>query len=151
MLKVLMDGVDFSGGFFAGGDSQAENLTKAHAMDAGLDLHANEDVVIDPGGRALVGTGIQVEILPGYVGLIFARSGLAVHHGIVVGAGVVDATYRGEVKVLLFNFGTEAFHARRGDRIAQLITVPVNLGRYDRVDFLSDTPRGGDGFGSSGR
>lgn len=151
--RKLKEGLDFTGGFFRFMVAVPDqvNLTKKHGLDAGLDLYAAQDGLLYPGERGLISTGIQVEILPGYVGLVFARSGLAVNQGIMVGAGVIDSPYRGEVKVLLFNMGTESFRISHGDRIAQLLTVPVNLGLYEEVDWVSGTERGSDGFGSSGR
>ena len=88
---------------------------------AGYDLSCNADIVIEPGERRLVPTGVSIELPAGTYGRIAPRSGLAVRHGIQVGAGVVDADYRGEVKVLLFNQGSETFSATIGDRIAQLV------------------------------
>jgi len=143
--------VDASGGFVQSTPESDENLTKNNIYDAGLDIKSRETVRIDPGQRALVSTGLYLEILPGYAGMIWARSGLAVKHGIMVGAGLVDSTYRGEVKVLLFNMGDKTFVVRKGDRIAQLVTVPINIGLYIPVPYLSSTKRGEDGFGSSGK
>lgn len=142
--------VDASGGFMQNSNFY-ENLVKEHTYDAGLDIRSNEEFTFLPGERKLVSTGLNVEILPGYVGLVWARSGLAVKHGIMIGAGCIDATYRGEVKVLMFNMGDEEFTVKKGYKIAQLITVPINLGMYLEVPYLSPTERGDDGFGSSGK
>ena len=147
-----MDSVDATGGFVLNTpDITEDNLSKKNIYDAGLDIKAKENLVIYPGCRALISTGIHLEILPGYVGLIWARSGLAVKHGIMVGAGCIDVTYRGEVKVLLFNMGDAPFVVRKGDRIAQLLTVPINIGMYTTEAYLSGTERGTAGFGSSGK
>ena len=133
--------------------------TYAHAGDAGLDLRAREDVVLAPaGGRALVPTGIAIAIPPGHAGFVLPRSGLALHHGIsVVNApGLIDAAYRGEIKVVLLNTDpTEPFEVHRGDRIAQLVVQRVDevawsvVASVDQLDG-SGADRGG-GFGHSGR
>ena len=126
----------------------------AHAGDAGLDLRAREDVVLAPaGGRALVPTGIAIAIPRGHAGFVLPRSGLALHHGIsVVNApGLIDAAYRGEIKVILLNTDpTEAFTVQRGDRIAQLVILQFATVRWTEVDTLDGNDRGG-GFGHSGR
>lgn len=126
----------------------AHTPTYGSAEAAGLDLCACTDAVIPTLGRALIPTGLAIELPRGTFGHILPRSGLAVK-GIHVGAGVVDSDYRGEVKVLLFNFG-EPFEVRAGDRIAQLVVKP-----YERVtvavsETLSATERGAGGFGSTG-
>ena len=127
--------------------------TRAHDGDAGLDLYALEDAVLAPGERASVPTGIAVEIPPGQAGLVLPRSGLAARHGIsVVNApGLIDAGYRGEVRVLLLNTDRKhAFTLSAGDRIAQLVLVRVELPTPVEVDSLTDSERGAGGFGSSG-
>ena len=128
--------------------------TYAHAGDAGLDLHAREDAVLAAGGgRALVPTGIAIAVPPGHAGFVAPRSGLALRHGIgVVNApGVIDASYRGEVKVILLNTDPTAdYHVHRGDRIAQLVVQRVEEVAWDVVDELDGLDRGG-GFGHSGR
>ena len=102
--------------------------------------------------KGLVSTGIRVAIPPSYYGRLAPRSGLALKHGIDVGAGVIDADYRGDVKVLLFNFGTEAFQVRKGDRIAQLIVEKISPDEtMTVVDALDDTVRDASGFGSTGK
>ena len=134
-------------------DERARLPTRAHDGDAGLDLYALEDAVLAPGERASVPTGIAVEIAPGQAGLVLPRSGLAARHGIsVVNApGLIDAGYRGEVRVLLLNTDRERpFALAAGDRIAQLVLVGVELPELVEVDSLSDTERGAGGFGSSG-
>jgi dUTP pyrophosphatase len=134
-------------------DERARLPTRAHDGDAGLDLYALEGAVLAPGERASVPTGIAVEIPPGQAGLVLPRSGLAARHGIsVVNApGLIDAGYRGEVRVLLLNTDREhPFELSAGDRIAQLVLVTVELPKLVEVDALSDSERGGGGFGSSG-
>ena len=128
--------------------------TRAHDGDAGLDLYAAEAAELAPGERASVGTGIAVEIPPGHAGLVLPRSGLAARHGIsVVNApGLIDAGYRGEVRVLLLNTDrAEAFAIAPGDRIAQLVVVAFDGGDPEEVDSLTESARGSGGFGSSGR
>jgi dUTP diphosphatase len=134
-------------------DERARLPTRAHDGDAGLDLCALEDAMLAPGERASVPTGIAVEIMPGQAGLVLPRSGLAARHGIsVVNApGLIDAGYRGEVRVLLLNTDRDqSFQIAAGDRIAQLVLVRVELPELVEVDSLTDSARGTGGFGSSG-
>ena len=126
----------------------------AHPGDAGADLCAAEDVVLPPGGRATVGTGLAVAVPDGFAAFVHPRSGLAARHGITVvnAPGTVDAGYRGEVRVVLLNTDRdEPFTVRRGDRIAQLVVQPVTRVRFLDVAELPPTPRGEGGFGSTGR
>ena len=126
----------------------------AHPGDAGADLCAAEDVVLPPGGRATVGTGLAVAVPDGHAAFVHPRSGLAARHGITVvnAPGTVDAGYRGEVRVVLLNTDRdEPFTVRRGDRIAQLVVQPVTRVRFLDVAELPPTPRGEGGFGSTGR
>jgi len=126
-----------------------DNLTKANFFDAGLDLRSAESVEIPAGDRKLIGTGVYLKIPDGCVGLLWSRSGLSYKKGIQVGAGCVDSTYRGEVKVLLFNLSKETQTVEIGDKIAQLLTFPVNLYSYVKVEELDVTERGANGFGST--
>jgi dUTP pyrophosphatase len=126
----------------------------AHPGDAGADLCAAEDVVLPPGGRAIVGTGLAIAVPDGHAAFVHPRSGLAARHGITVvnAPGTVDAGYRGEVRVVLLNTDQhEPFTVRRGDRIAQLVVQPVTRVRFLDVAELPPTPRGEGGFGSTGR
>lgn len=126
---------------------------RAHADDAGLDLASAEELVIPAGGRALVDTGLAVALPPGTVGLVCPRSGLAAKHGVTVlnGPGIVDAGYRGPLKVALHNTDpTKDFPLRVGDRIAQLVVVPFLAPVLQEVDDLEETDRSTAGFGSSG-
>lgn len=119
--------------------------------DAGYDLHADEDTLVDPQDRTTISTGIAVAIPDGHVGYIKPRSGLAHKHGITVLGGVIDAGYRGEVKVILHNTGEGLFLVDAGDRIAQLVIHPIITPPVLEVDgFADETLRGADGFGSTG-
>lgn len=127
---------------------------RAHPGDAGHDLHAVEPALIAPGDRALVPTGIAIELPPGHAGWVVPRSGLAARHGVsVVNApGLIDEGYRGEVKVLLHNTDRETpFAVAAGDRIAQLVITAVAAPAVVEVEDLGATARGDGGFGSSGR
>ena len=119
--------------------------------DAGLDLSACEGVVLGPGQRAVVPTGLAVEIPEGHAGFVQPRSGLAARHGIgiVNSPGLVDSGYRGEIQVVLLNTGDEPFAVEPGMRIAQLVVVPVASVRVIEVDELAASERGSRGFGSS--
>ncbi len=135
-------------------DPAAVLPTRAHEGDAGLDLRALEGVTLAPGARAMVRTGLAVELPPGHAGLVLPRSGLAARHGIALvnAPGLVDAGFRGELQVLLLNTDRdEAFTVGPGDRIAQLVVVAVAAPEPVEVDDLAASARGAGGFGSSGR
>jgi dUTP pyrophosphatase len=127
----------------------------ARVGDAGADLVANEDAMLAPGGgRALVGTGISLAIPLGFAGFVQPRSGLAARHGVTClnTPGLIDAGYRGELKVLLVNTDpVEAFEVRRGERIAQLVIQKIEHVDFVAVDELPVSERGAGGFGSTGR
>lgn len=126
----------------------------AHPGDAGLDLRARDSGIVPPGGgRLLMPTGISIAIPLGYAGFVLPRSGNALKHGLTVAnaPGLIDAAYRGEIKVILLNTDpTEPFHVHRGDRIAQLVLQRVEEVQWQVVDSLDGDDRGG-GFGHSGR
>ena len=125
----------------------------AHPGDAGADLHAAEAVVLAPGERALVATGVSIALPDGYAAFVVPRSGLAAKHGITIvnSPGTVDAGYRGEIKVTVLNTDlTEPFSIAVGDRIAQLIIMPVVKASFIQVDRLPGSQRGEGGFGSTG-
>ncbi|KAL1513278.1 hypothetical protein ABEB36_002704 [Hypothenemus hampei] len=124
--------------------------TKGSMKAAGYDLKSAEDIDIPARGKALVSTGIKIELPVGCYGRIAPRSGLAVKNFIDVGAGVVDEDYRGELKVVLFNHSDEDFNVKKGDRIAQLICEKIYYPELQEVEELSDTVRGEGGFGSTG-
>ena len=124
----------------------------AREDDAGLDVYAAETVTLAPGARALVPTGIALAIPPGFAGLVLPRSGLALRHGVTClnTPGLIDAGYRGEVKVLLINHGQEPVTLSRGERIAQLVVQRVEHVTLAPVTELAPTARGAGGFGSTG-
>jgi dUTP pyrophosphatase len=125
----------------------------ARPGDAGVDLAAAEDVDLAPGQRALVGTGIAIALPDGYAGFVHPRSGLAARHGVTLvnAPGTIDAGYRGEIKVILLNTdASQPVSLRRGDRIAQLVVQRVEHVRFREVATLPGSPRGDNGFGSTG-
>lgn len=124
----------------------------ASAGAAGMDVVSAEDVTIAPGERHPVATGLAVAIPPGYEIQVRPRSGLALKHGITVPntPGTIDSDYRGELKVLLINHGTQGFAIARGDRVAQLVLAPVTRAAFTEVEELDATARGSGGFGSTG-
>ncbi len=123
---------------------------RANPTDAGADLYAVENYALHPGERLTVETGVSLAIPEGYYGQIAPRSGLAAKHGVMTMAGVIDSTYTGTVKVLLFNSGWEPVVISTGDRVAQLIILPISLAEFSPVESLPDTARGQSGFGSTG-
>ena len=134
-------------------DPRALLPTRAYPDDAGLDLYALEAVELAPGERASVGTGVSVEIPAGQAGMVLPRSGLAARHGIALvnAPGLIDAGYRGELRVLLLNTDREqSFSISPGDRIAQLVLVKVETPEVAEVGELAVSERGDGGFGSSG-
>jgi dUTP pyrophosphatase len=127
--------------------------TYAHPGDAGADLVASEAVRLEPGRRAVVGTGVSIALPEGFAALVVPRSGLAAKHGITVvnSPGTVDAGYRGEIKVTLLNTDADShYDIAVGDRIAQLIVMPVSRARFIPVETLPESVRGDGGFGSTG-
>jgi dUTP pyrophosphatase len=128
----------------------------ASAGAAGLDLYAalpaGQKLVLEPGARDLIPTGIQIALPEGYEAQLRPRSGLAVEHGVTVlnAPGTIDSDYRGEIKALLINHGGQAFEITRGMRIAQLVVAPIARVRWEETDELGETRRGAGGFGSTG-
>jgi dUTP pyrophosphatase len=134
-------------------DERARLPSRAHLDDAGLDLYALEGAALAPGARAEIRTGIAIEIPSGHAGLVLPRSGLAARHGIALvnAPGLIDAGYRGELRVLLLNTDREAeYRVRAGDRIAQLVVAAVAPASIIEVSELTESARGAAGFGSSG-
>jgi dUTP diphosphatase len=125
----------------------------AHPGDAGADLSAAESIELGPGERATVGTGVSIALPNGFVGFVVPRSGLAARHGITIvnSPGTVDAGYRGEIRVTILNTdSSESYSVAVGDRIAQLIVMPVSRARFIPVGSLPGSQRGQAGFGSTG-
>lgn len=126
-------------------------LSKKNVFDAGLDVYSQESVNIPAGESRLISTGLSVEVPKGYAGLLWSRSGLSVKHKIEVGAGCIDYGYQGEVKVHLYNHGNASYYVEVGDKIAQLLTIPILTTNYTQVSaFSEETDRGEGGFGSTG-
>ncbi len=124
----------------------------ATAGAAGMDVVSAEDVVLEPGGRHAVATGLTLAIPQGYEIQVRPRSGLALKHGITVPntPGTIDSDYRGELKIIMINLGEESFAISRGDRVAQLVLAPVVQATWREVEQLDATERGEGGFGSTG-
>jgi dUTP pyrophosphatase len=134
-------------------DPDLPRPARAHPNDAGMDLLSAEDITLAPGERAAVATGIAVAIDDGYAGFVHARSGRALREGLALvnAPGVIDAGYRGEVKVILVNLDPdEKISIKRGDKIAQLVIQAVEIVDPDEVDELPGSHRGQGGFGSTG-
>lgn len=130
-------------------NAQIPNI--AHVGDAGCDLFATESLILKPGERGQVSTGIAMEIPLGYVGLIWDKSGISHKGGIKTLGGVIDSGYRGEFLVGVINLGKETYIFEKGNKIAQLLIQKIETPIFEEVKELSDTNRGGDGFGSTGK
>jgi len=124
--------------------------TRAHADDAGLDLYCLEDVILTPQKGKTTRTGIAIALPKGFVGLVADRSSMA-KKGVKIAGGVIDAGYRGEIHVVLWNISNEEIRVQRGERIAQLLILPVATPQVREVNALDETERGAKGFGSSGK
>lgn len=124
----------------------------AHPSDAGMDIRSVAESTVPAHGRALVPTGLVALLPPGYEAQVRPRSGLALKHGVTVlnTPGTIDAGYRGEIGVILFNSGDEDFRVGKGDRIAQLVIAPVTQPLVEEADRIDETDRGAGGFGSTG-
>ena len=132
-------------------DQGAKMPTRAHADDAGLDLYSRENRVIYPHSSATFDTGVHVEIPRGYVGMIKSKSGLNVKYGLT-SEGVLDCGYTGSIRVKLYNHSSEAYTVAAGDKISQLVIMPIIAPELELVkDFGTETERGDNGFGSTGR
>lgn len=124
----------------------------AHASDAGMDVRSVEALTLAPGARALVHTGLVMLLPPGYEAQVRPRSGLALKNGVTVlnTPGTIDSGYRGEVGVILANFGAESFEVKPGDKVAQIVVAPVTRAEIVETDEVDETDRGTGGFGSTG-
>lgn len=133
-------------------DSRALPPERSRPGDAGFDLHTVDEVVLAPGERASAGTGLAVSLPPGTAGLVLPRSGHAARHGVSVvnSPGLIDSGYRGEIRVLLINHGTDEVRFEPGDRVAQLVVIHVPEVAFTQVERLDETERGSAGFGSTG-
>lgn len=133
-------------------DDRAVVPTYGSEFSAGADLYAIEDTVVEPGQTVLVHTGLAMEIPEGYGGFIYARSGLASKKGLAPAnkVGVIDADYRGEIMVALYNHSSESRTVLAGERVAQLVIAPFLKAEFEVLDELSNTVRGAGGFGSTG-
>ena len=123
----------------------------AHHGDAGLDLYSAEDKIIKPNERAIVKTGIAMEIPHGYAGLVWDKSGIATKGGLKVLGGVIDCNYRGESLVAIVNLSDKDYEVKKGEKIAQMLIQKVEHMEIEEVSELSDTSRGAGGFGSTGK
>lgn len=123
---------------------------RAHETDAGADLRSPIDTVVHARGSRVIDTGVHIQLPNGYVGMLKSKSGLNVKHGITSG-GVIDEGYTGPIKVKLYNHSDEPYVLSRGDKITQLVILPCEYAKFDVVDYLDDSERGGDGFGSTGK
>ena len=130
-------------------DKGAIAPTRAHTYDAGLDLYAMDDGDISTNQSLTFDTGVHIAIPEGYVGLVKSKSGMMCNH-VIITDGTIDAHYTGSIRVCLFNHGSSKYEVKAGDKIAQLVIVPIALPRLELVDSLEETDRGDAGFGSTG-
>ena len=131
-------------------DEGATMPTRAHSTDAGLDIYSREEQIVPAKESAIFDTGVHIELPEGTVGMIKSKSGLNVKHGIV-SEGVIDVGYTGAIVVKLYNHGGYDYRVKAGDKISQLVIMPILTPELDLVDELEETERGDNGFGSSGR
>lgn len=130
--------------------SDAKLPSYAHPDDAGMDLYSNQTIIIKPNERQTISTGISMAIPSGYVGLIWDKSGIAHNHGLKTMGGVIDSSYRGEIKIVVHNLSSQSYTVEKGSKIAQMLIQPVEQKKIVEVEELDDTSRGEKGFGSSG-
>lgn len=131
-------------------DTGAYMPTRAHSTDAGLDLYAKEGQIVSAKESAEFDTGVHIQLPPGTAGLLVSKSGLNVKHNIT-STGLIDEGYTGSIRVKLYNHGGYDYRVKAGDKISQLVILPVVLPDLERVESLEDTERGVGGFGSTGR
>ena len=137
-IKIKLDGLD------------AKLPTRAHEQDAGADLYSPVSITVDPHSSAVIDTGVHMAIPDGFCGLLVSKSGLNVNHDIT-NTGLIDAGYTGSIRVKLYNHGNTPYLLSKGDKISQIVIIPVALCDFIQVDTLDDTERGCGGFGSTGR
>lgn len=131
-------------------DKGAYMPEKAHNVDAGFDLRTPIDITVEGVNHAIIDTGVHIEIPEGYVGMLKSKSGLNVKYNLV-GEGVIDAGYTGSIRVKLYNHGRESYKFRKGDKITQIVILPIPDVKMILVDKLAETERGDNGFGSTGK
>lgn len=131
-------------------DNGAYMPTRAHSTDAGLDLRTPIDVVVPARGSATIDTGVHIELTPFTTGFLKSKSGLNVNHGLT-SEGVIDVGYTGSICVKLYNHSDKAYEFKKGDKISQLVILPILIPELELVSDLDETERGDNGFGSSGR
>lgn len=130
-------------------DPGAQMPTRGHATDAGLDLYSMEDRYVHPREHAMFDTGVHVSIKPGYVGLLTSKSGLMAKG--ITSRGTIDSGFTGSIKAVLFNHGEKGYLVRKGDKITQLVLLPIITPELEIVEALEETERADGGFGSTGR
>ena len=131
-------------------DKGAYMPERAHSTDAGADLRAPHDATVMPKGSVVIDTGVHIELPPNTVGMLKSKSGLNVKHGIT-SEGVIDVGYTGSVAVKLYNHSNKPYEVKAGDKISQLVVMPILIPTFELVEELEETERGEKGFGSSGR
>lgn len=131
-------------------ESWAFKPERAHATDAGADLRTPHDATIMPKDSVVIDTGVHIELPPNTVGMVKSKSGLNVKHGIT-SEGVIDVGYTGSIRVKLYNHSDKSYELKAGDKISQLVIMPILTPDFELVDELEETERGDNGFGSSGR
>lgn len=131
-------------------DKGAYMPERAYATDAGADLRTPHDVTIMPRGSAVIDTGVHIELPPNTVGMLKSKSGLNVKHGIT-SEGVIDVGYTGSIRVKLYNLSDKPYEFKAGDKISQLVVMPILTPTFEQVDEFEATERGNGGFGSTGR
>jgi len=146
----LLRQIDALGRLTSSGKIKSGKLSKHNKLDAGLDIYSSSYYEIPARSSKLISTDLRIAIPEGCVGLVWSRSGLSVKHNIEVGAGCIDSGYTGELMVHLYNHNDIPYVVNIGDKIAQLLTIPINLNNYDKVETLEVSERGEGGFGSTG-
>lgn len=131
-------------------DTNAYMPEKAHNVDAGFDLRTPIDITVEGGNHAIIDTGVHIEIPEGYVGMLKSKSGLNVKYNLV-GEGVIDAGYTGSIRVKLYNHGRESYKFRKGDKITQIVILPIPDVELELTNSFKETERGDNGFGSTGK